>query len=154
MDKILCQRKMRSLTKESLYCKTWVLKRIRIRLKPKDKSSIIIIDWVLLIIVKQVSQNNKFSKLSNTNITLNIRDLAVIFFMWSYRWFKKKYKVFILQISWQPSIGFSNSFFLLKTEIHMQILNTNPFLCDFRGPGYLQNKMPLWNRSFQIHVVS
>ena len=23
----------------------------------------------------------------------------------------------------------------------MQILNTKPFLCDLRGPGYLQNKM-------------
>ena len=33
--------------------------------------------------------------------------------------FKKNCAVFILQISWQPSIGFSNRFFLLKTEIHM-----------------------------------
>ena len=33
--------------------------------------------------------------------------------------FKKNGAVFILQISQQPSIGFSNRFFLLKTEIHM-----------------------------------
>ena len=32
---------------------------------------------------------------------------------------KKNGAVFILQISQQPSIGFSNCFFLLKTEIHM-----------------------------------
>ena len=34
-------------------------------------------------------------------------------------------------ISWQPMIGFSNCFLLLKTEIHTHILNTEPFLCDF-----------------------
>ena len=33
--------------------------------------------------------------------------------------FKKNGAVFILQISRQPNIGFSNRFFLLKTEIHM-----------------------------------
>ena len=33
-------------------------------------------------------------------------------------------------ISWQPSIGFSNHFFHLKTEILTQILNTKPFLFD------------------------
>ena len=52
---------------------------------------------------------------------------------------------FILQgvffISQQPNIWFSNRFFLLKTEIHTQILNTKPFLCDFLGLRYLQNKM-------------
>ena len=37
--------------------------------------------------------------------------------------------VFILHITWQPSIGF----FVLKTKIHMQILNTKPFLYNFRG---------------------
>ena len=54
---------------------------------------------------------------------------------------KKNIALYISQISQQPSIGFSNSFFPLKTEIHMQILYTKPFLCDLRGPGYLQNKM-------------
>ena len=54
---------------------------------------------------------------------------------------KENGTVFIFEISRQPSIGFSNSFFLLKTEIHMQILYTKPFMCDLRGPGYLENKM-------------
>ena len=58
-----------------------------------------------------------------------------------YRVLQKNGTVFILQISWQPSIGFSNRFFLLKTEIHMQILNTKPFLCNFRGLRNLQNKI-------------
>ena len=50
-------------------------------------------------------------------------------------------------ISLQPSIRFSNNFFLLKTEIHTHILHTEPFLCDKRVPRYLQNKMGFWNRS-------
>ena len=33
-------------------------------------------------------------------------------------------------ISQQPSIRFANHLFLLKTEIHKYILNTEPFLCD------------------------
>ena len=41
----------------------------------------------------------------------------------------------------QPSIGFSYHFFLLKTNIHMQILNTKPFLYNFRGLRNLQNKI-------------
>ena len=41
--------------------------------------------------------------------------------------------VFILQISRQTCIEFSNRFFLLKTKIHMQILNAKPFLYNFRG---------------------
>ena len=55
--------------------------------------------------------------------------------------FRKNGAVFILPISWQPSIGFSNRFFLLKTKIHTQILNTKPFLCAFRGLRNLQNKI-------------
>ena len=43
----------------------------------------------------------------------------------------------------QPSIGFSNRFFLLKTEIHTQILTTKPFLCNFRGLRNLKNKIEL-----------
>ena len=39
-------------------------------------------------------------------------------------------------------------FFLLKTEIHTQILNTKPFLCDFWGLRYLQNKMRFFFRWF------
>ena len=63
-----------------------------------------------------------------------------------YRVFKKNGTVFILHITWQPSIGFSNSFFLLKTEIHMQILNTKPFLYNFRGLRNLQNKIGFLNK--------
>ena len=32
-------------------------------------------------------------------------------------------------------------FFLLKTEIHTQILNTEPFIYKFRGLRYLRNKI-------------
>ena len=34
----------------------------------------------------------------------------------------------------------------------MQILNTEPFLCDIRGLRYLQNKMGLQNRQVYIHT--
>ena len=34
-----------------------------------------------------------------------------------------------------------NRFFLLKTEVHTQILNTELFLCNFRASRYQQNKM-------------
>ena len=37
---------------------------------------------------------------------------------------------FFFWISRQPNIQFSNRLFLLKTEIHTDILNTKPFLCD------------------------
>ena len=47
---------------------------------------------------------------------------------------------------------FLNRFFLLKTEIHMKILNTEPILCDFRGLRYLQNKTGFWNRQVHIHT--
>ena len=53
----------------------------------------------------------------------------------------EKMKLGFCLISQQPSAGFSNPFFLLKTEIHTQILNIKPFLCDLRGPRYLRNKM-------------
>ena len=44
---------------------------------------------------------------------------------------------------------FSKSFFsFLKIEIHIQILNTKPFLCDFFGLRYLQNKMVFLIRWF------
>ena len=36
-----------------------------------------------------------------------------------------------------------NRLFLKKTEIHTQILNTEPFLCYFRGQRFLTNKMVL-----------
>ena len=55
---------------------------------------------------------------------------------------------FVFFISLQPNIGFSNCFFLLKTEIHTQILNTKPFLCEFLGLRYLQNIMGFLIRWF------
>ena len=68
-----------------------------------------------------------------------------------YRVFKKNGAVFILQMSRQPSIRFSNRFFLLKTEIHTQILNTKPFLCDFWGSRYLPNKIEFLTRAIVIN---
>ena len=47
---------------------------------------------------------------------------------------------------------FQNFFFLLKTEINLQILNTKSFLCDFRGLRYLQNKMGFRNTQVHIHI--
>ena len=41
----------------------------------------------------------------------------------------------------KPKNRITNRFFLLKTEIYTQILNTKPFLFDIRGPKYLQNKI-------------
>ena len=49
----------------------------------------------------------------------------------------KKMRLGVCLISQQRSIGFLNHFFLLKTEIHMQILNTKPFLCDIRGAFFV-----------------
>ena len=46
------------------------------------------------------------------------------------------------------------SFFLLKTEINTQILNTKPFMCDIRGPRYSQYKIWFSNRSINFHSVS
>ena len=42
----------------------------------------------------------------------------------------KRIRLGFCLISRQPMIGFSNRFFLLKTEIHTVILNTEPFLYD------------------------
>ena len=49
-------------------------------------------------------------------------------------------------VAYELCHGITNPFFLLKTEIHMQILNTEPFLCLFRGLRYLTNKMGLWSK--------
>ena len=45
----------------------------------------------------------------------------------------------------EPCHKITNYFLPQKTEIHGQILNTEPFLCDFRGLIYLQNKTGFWN---------
>ena len=60
----------------------------------------------------------------------------------------KKIRLGFCLISRQPGLGFSNCFFLLKTEIHTQILNTKPLLSDIRGPKYLQNKIGFLIRWF------
>ena len=66
--------------------------------------------------------------------------------------FKKNATMFVCLISPEPMNRFLNRFFLLKTEIHMKILNTEPILCDFRGLRYLQNKTGFWNRQVHIHT--
>ena len=55
----------------------------------------------------------------------------------------KRIRLGFCLVSQQPSIGFSNSFFHLKADIHTEILNTNPFLYNIRGPRYLQNEIRL-----------
>ena len=45
----------------------------------------------------------------------------------------KKMSYLAVLICRQPSIGFLNVFFLQKIKIHMQILSTTPFLCNFWG---------------------
>ena len=52
----------------------------------------------------------------------------------------------IIVITCKPCNGFTNCFFLLKTEIHAQILHTEPFLCNIRKQGYLKNKMRFRSR--------
>ena len=61
----------------------------------------------------------------------------------------KKIRLCFCLMSRQPSILFLNCFsFLLKTEIHTQILDTKPLLSDIRGPKYLQNKIGFLIRWF------
>ena len=52
----------------------------------------------------------------------------------------KKWTFCICSISKELRNGFLNNFFLLKTDTHMYILNTEPFLDDIRGLRYIQNK--------------
>ena len=44
-------------------------------------------------------------------------------------------------VACEPCHGFTNRFFLRKTEIQTQILNTEKFLCNLMGLRYQQNKM-------------
>ena len=43
-------------------------------------------------------------------------------------------------VAYELCHGITNNFPPLKTEIHTQILNKEPFLCFFRGLRYLTNK--------------
>ena len=52
----------------------------------------------------------------------------------------KKWTFCICSICKELRNGFLNHFFLLKTETHMYILNTEPFLDDIRGLRYIQKK--------------
>ena len=52
----------------------------------------------------------------------------------------KKIRQGFCLISRQPSIGFSNRFFLLKTDIHTQILNTNHFCAILAGRDIYKTK--------------
>ena len=49
---------------------------------------------------------------------------------------KRNYHFTFCVLSQEPRNGFTNRLFLLKTEIQAQILNTEPFLCDYRGLRY------------------
>ena len=46
-------------------------------------------------------------------------------------------------VTCKPFNIFTNSFFLLKSQIHAQMINTEPILYDFRQLRYPQNKMRL-----------
>ena len=72
--------------------------------------------------------------------------------MYGYRASQKKLTFCIFWISQELRNGFLNRFFLLKTEIHVKTLNTEPFLCDIRGLRYLQNKIGFRNRQVHIHT--
>ena len=77
--------------------------------------------------------------------------LAIRYLHFDIQGVPKKMRLGFSLISQQPSIGFSNCFFLLKTEIHTQILNTKPFLYDFMGLRYLWNKMRFLTRVIAIN---
>ena len=62
----------------------------------------------------------------------------------------KKMSHLVCLISRQPSIWFSNSFFLMKNQIHTQILNTKPSLCLFGGLSYLLNEVGFLIRWFWL----
>ena len=55
--------------------------------------------------------------------------------------FKKNVRMFVCLISPKPMNKFPNRFYLLKTEIHMEILNTESILCYFRGLRYLKKQI-------------
>ena len=42
----------------------------------------------------------------------------------------------------------------IQAETHTKISNTKPFLCNIKGPRYLQNKKQFLNRLIHIHTVS
>ena len=61
---------------------------------------------------------------------------------------KKNYHFTFCLIFQEPNNKITNSFFLLKTEIHTHILNTKPFLYDSRGLRCLRYKMGFLTHKF------
>ena len=61
---------------------------------------------------------------------------------------KKNYYFTFCLIFQEPNNKITNSFFLLKTEIHTHILNTKPFLYDTRGLRCLRYKMGFLTHKF------
>ena len=61
---------------------------------------------------------------------------------------KKNYYFTFCLIFHEPNNKIANRFFLLKTEIHMHILNTKPFLYDSRGLRCLRYKMGVLTHKF------
>ena len=55
-------------------------------------------------------------------------------------------------VTCKPCNGITNCFSLMKTKIHLWMLNTEPFLWHIRGLRYLKNKIWLWNRQIQINT--
>ena len=69
-----------------------------------------------------------------------------------YRVFKKKHSNVCLFNIFKTNKRISKLFFLLKTEIHMKISNTEQTLYYFRGLRYLQNKTKFRKRQVHIHT--
>ena len=71
------------------------------------------------------------------------------------KWNDEKYRAF----KKNPQISGTNEkislsfFFLLKTQIHMKVLNIEPILCNSRRLRYLQNKTAFWSKQVHIHFV-
>ena len=55
-------------------------------------------------------------------------------------------------VSCKPCHKIANRFLPLKTEIHRQILNTEPFLCDFRQLRCLRNNIGFSSKQIDIHT--
>ena len=58
---------------------------------------------------------------------------------------KENYHFTFCLIFQKPKSRITNCFFLLKAEIHTQILKTRPITCDTRGLKYLLNKIGFLN---------
>ena len=68
----------------------------------------------------------------------------------------KRIRLFFSEYLGNQMSGFQIIFCLLKTEIHTDIFNTEPFLCDWRGPGYLKKKKTeqIYSYSYGLKATS